>query len=72
MIDESSQIATFGCIDDGIAIHTKHVIRIDSFEFVLLFAQVADRLSNRLAHVLDDHVFHGDRLASEETPRVNT
>ena len=72
MIDESSEIAAFGGIDDRVGINAKHVVRIDSLQFVMLLPEVTDTLSNSFANVFDNHVFHGDRFTSEETPRVNT
>lgn len=44
MIDEAGKVATFGCVYNGIVIHTEHVATADAFFLVALLSHICNNL----------------------------
>ena len=72
VIDESSEISVFCCIDDRLPVDSEQVTAADPNCFVSLLTDVGDRLPNHLADVLDHHLALLDRFESEQPPVMNS
>lgn len=46
MIDEAGEVATFGCVYNGIVIHTEHVAAADALILIALLSHVSNNLEN--------------------------
>lgn len=44
MIDEAGEVATFGCVYNGIVIHTEHVATADALLLIALLSHVCNNL----------------------------
>ena len=71
MINKPAQTSGLGCVHDCVLVNTKHITASDSLRVIALFAMISNRLTNRLAHVLDHKLLGPDLLQREQTPVVN-
>ena len=71
MVDEPSQVARLGGVDDRHRVDSEEVAAADAHALIVLLALVGHALSDGLAHVLDHHLIGGDRLHGIQTPAVD-
>lgn len=72
MIDEPSEIAAFGRVDNGIEIDAKQIGTADARGLVLRLAEVGHDRPDHLPDVLYHHFVGRNRLHGKQSPIVNS
>lgn len=55
MIDEAGEVATFGCVYNGIVIHTEHVATADALILIALLSHICNNLQMGTRQLQTDH-----------------